>query len=221
MKKQNRVVMPAVFGGSHLSEGTHDLSKLRSRKHPDKTSRKMRKLLGHSGGLEQIKKEHKGKWTEHKGENEPLPVRIAERKVVSEEEKALMIQKKFSGSTNKEIADMFAVSDSYIDTVLEREFLPTPSGRQKLLSLLLHNSVAVGAHFATRIDELSGMQAAIATGIMTGKFIDLQKAIKENADETPPDFGALSRLNSTMDEIKGYLGTESGPIIDAELAEDG
>jgi hypothetical protein len=122
----------------------------------------------------------------------------------------MMAKDKSSGMSDKEISKKYAVSTSYIQASLKTLFLTTKVGKEILKGVLLDNAVACGMRVRETVDELQPMQAAIATGIMTQRLIDLDK----HTSNQPPDMdlNELAEVGKFLREIR----TEVMPLTDAD-----
>lgn len=208
--------MPAGFGQSKESKlkntdeyRTDGVRRSKKRKKSMKVAKEMKQALGgRKDGVDFQPHLHKGKWQiaqekeleRHKDEPVVIPP-AHKRSTVSDEELKRMVKERFSGATTDEIARKYAVSINYIDTAIQRKFMSSTRGRTMLRDILLENALASGMHFQTKIPELTGMQAAVSTGIMTGRLIDLEKAGRELSAEDEIDFSQLDKLSETMDDI--------------------
>ena len=129
-----------------------------------------------------------------------------------------MINDRLAGASQKEVAEKYGVSERYIDMAMKKKYITTSDGRKVLEGALLENSIASAMHFRAHVDELSGMQAAVATGIMTGKFIDLQKHNGETPVEV--DLTALSAMGDMLKDIRSSIGDDITTIIEVEATSE-
>lgn len=130
----------------------------------------------------------------------------------------LMAKDKASGLTDLQIADKYSVSNSYIQGAMRTLFMTSKIGREILKGVLLDNAVACGMRVRATVDELSPMQAVIATGVMTQRFVELEK----HTQQAPPDvdFSELAQVGQILKDIRGSIGlignSVEGEIIDIQ-----
>ena len=182
----------------------------------DQTAKKVKKALnGERGGLAPLLRT--GDW--ERARNGTLETKLANSPArVSEQEKQLMINDRLAGASQRDVAEKYGVSERYIDMAMKKKYVTTADGRKVLESALLENAIVANMHFRDKVGELSGMQAAVATGIMTGKFIDLQK----HAGETPVevDLSALSAMGDMLKDIRASVGDDVTDVIEAEATSE-
>src|SRR5687768_17404622 len=123
---------------------------------------------------------------------------------LSTETKLAMARDKAGGMTTAALADKYSVSESYIEHSLRTLFTQNAVGREILKGVLLDNAIASGMHVRANIGELQPMQAVIATGVMTQRFIDLDKHTQKQAPEI--DTTTLSQVGEILKDIKESLG---------------
>ena len=101
---------------------------------------------------------------------------------------------------------------------MRRSYVNTNDGRKVLESALLENAIASNVQFSRHVEELTPMQAAVATGIMTGKFIDIQKHNGETPVEV--DLSTLSAMGDMLKDIRASIGTDVSDVIEAESSSE-
>ena len=181
----------------------------------DHTSQKIKKVIGKGGGLAPILRT--GEW--EKAKNASLETKLADNPVrVSEQERQLMINDRLAGASQREVAEKYGVSERYIDAAMRRSYVNTNDGRKVLESALLENAIASNVQFSRHVEELTPMQAAVATGIMTGKFIDIQKHNGETPVEV--DLSTLSAMGDMLKDIRASIGTDVSDVIEAESSSE-
>lgn len=128
----------------------------------------------------------------------------------------LMAKDKASGMTNMELSNKYGVSSSYIQHSLKTLFLTTKVGKEILKNVLLDNAVASGMRLRETVGDLQPMQAAIVTGIMTQRFIDLEKHTSATAPDM--DLTELGQVGQILRDIRSEVHAlpehEEGAIID-------
>lgn len=132
-----------------------------------------------------------------------------------------MAKDKVSGMTSAEIAAKYEVSNDYVEEALHRLYVTTKIGREILKNVLLENAVATGMHARANIKTMNGMQAAVATGIFTDRFVQLDKHIASQPIEV--DFIELQQAGNALKELREMVGgvTEREvPAIDIEAEVD-
>lgn len=144
---------------------------------------------------------------------------------VSDEEVAEMARLKAGGMSYKEIGDLHGLAGTYVREAVNTRFVNTSKGREILKGVLLENAIATGVNARKKIDDLNGMQSVVAAGIMTQRFIDLDKHI-QNTPATVTDFAEIASLSESLDELVKDLGLDGvqGPSIldvDAEVTREG
>lgn len=188
----------------------------------DNTSARM-KAAGMSGG---VSMRRKGEWEKVvRPEAKKIPGKAKPKKdkhktdalALSTPTLVAMAKDKASGMTEKQMAVKYAVSARYVHEAMKTLFTATSTGREVLKNVLLDNAIATGMRVRATVDELSPMQSVIATGIMTQRFVDLEK----HTQAAPPDvdFSELSQMGNLLRNIRESVGLDDdshGPIIDIE-----
>lgn len=135
---------------------------------------------------------------------------------VDEEFKNAIIVRRSEGATQAEIAAEFDVPEKEIALVMAHKFVDGKTGKQKLRDLLLSNSIQLAAQTRTKASDMTGMQSAVATGIMVTKFVELDKHLQN----TPPETDNES-LSEIANELKGLNDlvrdaglSDAAPLID-------
>lgn len=135
-----------------------------------------------------------------------------------------MAYDKASGMGNDMIAKKYHVSDGYVADALKRLFIDHKIGRVILKGVLLENAVASGMHARKQLSSMNGMQAAVATGIFTDRFVQLDKHMASQPVEV--DFNELQQVGGILKQLQDSVGgitSREIPAIDieAEIVEGG
>lgn len=122
---------------------------------------------------------------------------------------------KSTGRSSREIASELGVSDGLVSSSLRKRYVDSRQGREILKSVLLENAIAFGTQASEKIEDLNGMQSVVATGIMTQRFIDLDKHAA-NMPETVDleSINKVGRIIGELEEASGSFGEDIGHIID-------
>lgn len=126
------------------------------------------------------------------------------RKGIKEDVRHAMIVRASEGASIRDIVKEFHISKREVEYALKHTFADGETGAQKLKNLLLSNATQLAVQTRRKADDMNGMQSAVATGIMTSKFIELDKHLASKPRTV--DLEALT-------EIAGEL-REMGQIID-------
>lgn len=206
----DKVVLPP-----RVIKAVDDKGRSTKGKPQDHTSQKVKKVIGQGGGLAPILRT--GDW--EKAKNASLETKLANSPArVSEQEKLLMINDRLAGASQREVAEKYGVTERYIDMAMKKRYVTTADGRKVLEGALLENAIAANMAFRDKVGELSGMQAAVATGIMTGKFIDLQKHNGETPVEV--DLSSLSAMGDMLKDIRASIGNDISDVIEVEATSE-
>lgn len=185
-------------------------------------SREIKKITKQSGGIIL----QRGEWERNR------PTHLAEiankdtadkprygtatKKVQTALKEAIVIRKA-EGATIKDIAEEFGVAQRYVEQVMKFRFPDGKSGAQKLRDLLLSNAIQLGAQTRMKADEMNGMQSAVATGIMTSKYIELDKHMQNK----PPtiDLDKIGEISDSLNELTDIVrksGVDDSVIPDVD-----
>lgn len=113
---------------------------------------------------------------------------------------------KAAGMTNEMLATKYAVSEAYIGEALQRLYVRSDVGRQILKGVLLENAIATGMHARKNIESLSGMQATVAAGIFTDRFVQLDKHIASVPREV--DFAEIAKVGQLLEELDAEVAID-------------
>lgn len=113
-----------------------------------------------------------------------------------------LMKDKMGGMSTKELAEKYAISEGYVKQAFAKKFMNRSEGREILKGVLMQNAVACGMHLTANIDKLQPMQAAIATGIMTSRLIELEEHSATHKD--PIDFAEIANIGKELKEIRDY-----------------
>lgn len=190
-----------------------------------KIKKKLSTVIGSPEGLTPMVR--KAPWQVHRD----LPKQLPERSVDGEKTKRVhgkrMIPKEVQLEIAKEVADgatvptianKYGVSAGYVEDALRTVFRTSKEGREILKGVILENGIASGMHARRHIGELTPMQAVVATGIMSSKFVELEKHAATLPSEV--DFGELQSIGDNLRQITEQLGEmpddEGGEVIDID-----
>lgn len=122
---------------------------------------------------------------------------------------------KASGKEHGEIATQYGVAKGIVQKSVREKFVSNREGRETLKGVLLENAIAFGSQASEKIEELNGMQSVVAAGIMTQRYIDLDKHSSTVVDNA--DLDQIASVGRTIAELEGMassVGEEVGEIID-------
>jgi len=110
-----------------------------------------------------------------------------------------MARDKAGGMTNSELAQKYAISEDYVRESLNRLYVNNEQGREILKSVVLENAIASGMHARSKVGELNAMQATVATGIMTSRFVELDKHTRDVPKVV--DFSELAKVGQVLTQL--------------------
>lgn len=132
------------------------------------------------------------------------------------EELRLEVAKERAGGASVDyLAKKYCVSNKYIDDALQKVFISSKVGREILKNVILENGIAAGMHARRGIEQLSPMQAVMATGIMSSKFVELDKHTASQPAEV--DFQELQSIGENLKLIKESLGDMPEDLTDEDV----
>lgn len=120
-----------------------------------------------------------------------------------------MAHDKETGMTTPALASKYGLAASYIDEALKHHYITSKEGRQTLKGVLLEGAIACGQQAKAKIDELNGMQSVVATGILTQRYIDLDKHMVDTPEEID-----MSEIEKAGQLISSLDGTMEGHLIE-------
>lgn len=126
---------------------------------------------------------------------------------ISDEVALQMAVEKAGGKTTAQLSHEYGISENHVTNLINKKFVNSRTGREVLKGILLHNAIAFGGQAAQKIEELNGMQSVVASGIMTQRFIDLDKhasTVQENID-----LDEISSVGRVLKELDGCISVES------------
>lgn len=126
---------------------------------------------------------------------------------ISDEVVMQMAIEKAGGSTTAELALRYGVSEGHVTNLIRKKYIDSRTGREVLKGILMHNGIAFAGQAAQKIEELNGMQSVVATGIMTQRWIDLDKHSATVNDSI--DLDEVSRVGRLLKDLDGYVSVES------------
>lgn len=121
---------------------------------------------------------------------------------------ATALAEHLTGVTQRECEEKYKLSNGYLNLMLKKMFPNTEAMEKCLEEVLLSNAIICGAVLREKAPEMSGKDAAIATGIMSQRFLEVKKARQNNFREDTPSIAILLQLQSTMEKV--------GQIIDID-----
>lgn len=167
-------------------------------------------MLGHDEGLTTIVR--KAPWLKQKenpergGKNRELKTVHGKgpAPTIAEDTKMQIAKEKAGGAGTDYLAKKYGVSAKYIDDALHHIFISSKVGRELLKNVILENGIACGMRARAGVADLSPMQAIMATGIMSSKFVELDKHTASTPAEV--DFTELQAIGENMKLIRESLG---------------
>lgn len=181
----------------------------KNRKKADQTARKL-KAAG-------VKPLLKGDWEKHReeyGAPKAGKAGVGKHKL-SADTKLAIAKDKMAGATSKELAIKYDCSVKLIELALKHAFIATEKGKHVLKGILLENAVATGMKVKEGVEDLTTMQAAVVTGVMTQRFIELDKHM-QGSNGADVDFNGLIEVGKILSGLDGIIEGEEGesPVID-------
>lgn len=190
-----------------------------------KIKKKLSTLIGSPEGLTPLVR--KAAWQVHRDLPKQLPERsvdgektrrVGRPKVYPKEVQMEIAKDRAKGSTIASLATKYGASITYVEDALRTIFRTSKEGREILKGVILENGIAAGMHARRTIGELTPMQAVVATGIMSSKFVELEKHAATLPSEV--DFGELQSIGDNLRQITEQLGEmpddEGGEVIDID-----
>lgn len=169
----------------------------------------MPKVLGHGQGLTSMVR--KGEWQLAKETHKVLPVVKKHKrsdnwkKNTIPEDMRLEIAKEMAGGATKEfVANKYGVSNSLVVRAMNQVWIGSAVGREILKNVILENGIAMGMQARDKMSELSPMQSVMATGIMSSKFVELDKHTSSTPQEV--DFNQLQEIGEHLKQVADSLG---------------
>lgn len=191
-----------IVGGLSIRKEEHPWDKDR----PTKEQKQANQTNPYTAGMD--KKRPVGVGSKGKPSKKALAVTSAELMVMAKD--------KAGGMTNAELSEKYGVSEGYVGEALRTLFVRSRTGREILKGVLLENAVACGMRVRKTVDELTPMQAVVATGIMAQRFVDLDK----HTQNQPPDinFDELNVMGAMLKDIRNSvgIGQTEGDVIDIQ-----
>lgn len=133
----------------------------------------------------------------------------------------LMLQiakERAAGETVEVLADRYGVSKKYLDDAMKRLFINNKQGREILKHLFTEGAVVMAMHSMTKVKDLNGMQAAMASKIFSDAGIALEKHEASIPKEVDVDeLGEVKKLLASIDE--SIVATDDGSVLDERAAE--
>lgn len=109
-----------------------------------------------------------------------------------------------TGMTIPQLSEKYGVSAGFVDRAVKRHYVSAKDGKAALRGSLLEGAIACSEQAHTKIGELNGMQSAVAAGIFTQRFIDMDKHIQESPDEV--DMSDVEKAGALLKSLEGEEG---------------
>lgn len=110
---------------------------------------------------------------------------------------------KAGGQSWEQVAQSTGITKEYVANKVREKFINNRQGREVLKSTLLENGIAFAAQAGDKIEELNGMQSVVAAGIMTQRFIDLDRHTQNIPDTI--DLEEVAATGRAIQELEGYI----------------
>lgn len=129
------------------------------------------------------------------------------------------------GDSQRDVEERNGLSNGYINSLLTKKFGDRQQLNELLEDVLLENALVAGAIFQDKAPEMSGRDAAIATGVFTQRLLEVQKAKQPDQGVLP--ITVLLRLEETLDRVRQVrhglvLNATTGEVINEEpVSENG
>lgn len=178
------------------------------KKKPTDTSHAQFKKVGVMNGV-QLKK---GKWQVEKEAKKKIPgdpkrKQGDQKPPIPPNAANQIILAKAGGQSWEQVAQEFGVTKDLVARKAREHFINNQEGKQILKSVLLENAIAFGGQAGEKIEELNGMQSVVAAGIMTQRFVDLDKH-DQNTNQTI-DLEEVAKAGRIIEQLEQQLPTES------------
>lgn len=189
----------------------------KSKRNYDSTSRKAKAaglpVLGRRKGEWELKREK----TKTPGMDKVRPK--GERALALKKDEMLeMARDKAGGMSDKELSKKYAISEAYVRDSLKTLYLNNKMGREILKNVLLDNAIAGGMRVRETIGELNPMQSVVATGIMTQRYIDIDKHNSQQVNDV--DIDELQQVGELLRDLNKAAGLDDSIDVDAEVTKD-
>lgn len=119
---------------------------------------------------------------------------------------------KAGGKSWSQTAEATGLAQAYVEKAVKTKFINNQQGREILKASLLTNGIAFSEQATAKIEELNGMQSVVAAGIMTQRFIDLDKHSQNVPNSV--DLEELAKVGRTIEEIESGITINPSDIID-------
>lgn len=125
---------------------------------------------------------------------------------ISQETVLALATDRANGMTTDQIASKYSVSTTYVAEALKFAFIHNEEARKILKGVLVDNAISAGMIVKEKMGELTPVQAAVVTGIMTSNYIKLDnhdKLVKE--EEKVLDIGSIGHINSQLKQLNDLV----------------
>lgn len=137
---------------------------------------------------------------------------------VSDETKLALAQDKMLGMTNDELASKYGVAQNFVDLALKDVYLHAKDGKKILKGMFLKNAIGCAAVTATKMQDLTAMQAAVASKTFAQGLIDLEKHDANMPKEIDSaQIGEVAKFLQQMGALAEEVSEEQGSILDSEV----
>lgn len=121
-----------------------------------------------------------------------------------------IVLSKASGKSWDQVAEEMGQSKVHVAKKAREHFINNQEGKQILKSVLLENAIAFGSQAGEKIEELNGMQSVVAAGIMTQRFVDLDKH-DQNSNQTI-DLEEVAKAGRLIEQLEQQIPIEATGI---------
>lgn len=138
--------------------------------------------------------------------------------MITDEAKQAMMEDKTSGMTFRDIANKYSVSTEYVKDALKAKYISNQEGKRVLRGVLLEGAIATGTQAKKKIKDLNGMQSVVASGILTQRFIDLDKHMTSQPDNV--DLAEIEKVGQLLGDLDAALdqsAEEGSDFIDIDV----
>lgn len=110
-----------------------------------------------------------------------------------------------NGMTVNDIANKYAISTAYVAEALKYAFVNNEEARKILKGVLVDNAISAGMIVKEKMGELTPMQAAVVTGIMTQNYIKIDTHEKKGEEEKVLDIGSIGQINQQLKQLNDLV----------------
>lgn len=132
-----------------------------------------------------------------------------------DEVRLAIVDRRAAGMTDKEISEEFHIGTKEVNRIINGKYAGVRKGAEALRSILLENSLLLGNNVRNKAKDMNGMQSAVATGIMTSKFIELDKHLAKQPENI--DTESLSEMGEQLRELNDLVKDQGGEMSDEDI----